>query len=81
MALPQTIVIAMLLLMIWEPPLARPCRHRPAGIAQIALPCAFFCATPKGRAPWYNGTGVMLYITGMMVTAFAIRTVVRAYAP
>ena len=28
---------------------------------------------PKGKAPWYNGTGVVLYVTGMMVTAFALR--------
>ncbi|MBT8409329.1 MAG: bacteriochlorophyll/chlorophyll a synthase, partial [Alphaproteobacteria bacterium] len=23
--------------------------------------------------PWYNATGVSLYVAGMMVTAFAIR--------
>lgn len=28
---------------------------------------------PKGKAPWYNGTGVLFYVTGMMVTAFALR--------
>lgn len=28
---------------------------------------------PKGKAPWYNGTGVTLYVTGMMVAAFALR--------
>jgi chlorophyll synthase len=28
---------------------------------------------PKGRAPWYNGTGVLFYVSGMMVTAFALR--------
>ena len=28
---------------------------------------------PKGKAPWYNGTGVSLYVLGMMVTAVAIR--------
>jgi chlorophyll synthase len=28
---------------------------------------------PKARAPWYNGTGVLFYVTGMMVTAFALR--------
>jgi chlorophyll synthase len=28
---------------------------------------------PKGKAPWYNGTGVTLYVLGMMVTAVAIR--------
>jgi chlorophyll synthase len=29
---------------------------------------------PRGLAPWYNGTGVVLFVTGMMVAAFAIRT-------
>ncbi len=28
---------------------------------------------PKGKAPWHNGTDVMLYVLGMEVTAFAIR--------
>jgi len=28
---------------------------------------------PKGKAPWYNGTGVLLYVSGMMVSAFALR--------
>ena len=30
---------------------------------------------PKGRAPWYNATGVTLYVAGMMVAAFALRGV------
>jgi chlorophyll synthase len=29
---------------------------------------------PKGRAPWYNATGVTLYVSGMMVSAFALRS-------
>ena len=28
---------------------------------------------PRGRAPWYNGTGVTLYVAGMMVAALALR--------
>lgn len=28
---------------------------------------------PKARAPWYNGTGVLLYVAGMMVAAVAVR--------
>jgi chlorophyll synthase len=28
---------------------------------------------PKGLAPWYNGTGVTAYVTGMLVAAFAVR--------
>jgi chlorophyll synthase len=40
--------------------------------AQIAAMRVLF-RDPKGKAPWYNGTGVVLYVTGMMVTAFALR--------
>lgn len=28
---------------------------------------------PKAKAPWYNATGVLFYVSGMMVTAFALR--------
>lgn len=70
MALPQALVVTMLL--IWG---------RPWHALVIALLlCAQFAAMrvllsdPKGRAPWYNGTGVTLYVTGMMVAAFAVRT-------
>ncbi|MDP5053759.1 MAG: UbiA family prenyltransferase, partial [Congregibacter sp.] len=28
---------------------------------------------PLGLAPWYNGTGVTLYVLGMMLSAFALR--------
>ena len=30
---------------------------------------------PRGHAPWYNGTGVTLYVAGMMVAALALRGV------
>ncbi|MFK7869389.1 MAG: chlorophyll synthase ChlG [Roseobacter sp.] len=30
---------------------------------------------PKAKAPWYNGTGVLLYVSGMMIAAFALRGV------
>ncbi len=28
---------------------------------------------PKAHAPWYNGTGVLFYVSGMMIAAFALR--------
>jgi chlorophyll synthase len=31
-------------------------------------------ADPKGKAPWYNATGIAMYVSGMMVAAVAIRT-------
>ena len=30
---------------------------------------------PKAKAPWYNATGVLMYVSGMMVSAFALRSV------
>ncbi len=72
MALPQSIIIALLL--IWGRPW-----HALAVtvllIAQFAAMRVLF-RDPKGKAPWYNATGVMLYVAGMMVTAFAIRGLV-----
>ena len=69
MALPQTFVISLLLL--WGKPL-----HAAAIaallLAQIAA-MRVLLRDPKGRAPWYNGTGVTLYVSGMMVAALAIR--------
>ena len=29
---------------------------------------------PRAKAPWYNATGVTLYVLGMLVAAFALRT-------
>ena len=28
---------------------------------------------PRELAPWYNATGVTLYVAGMLVSAFALR--------
>ncbi|NJM83674.1 MAG: chlorophyll synthase ChlG [Tabrizicola sp.] len=69
MALAQLLVIS--LLVIWGAPW-----HALAVaavlLAQIAAMRVLF-RDPKGKAPWYNGTGVVLYVTGMMIAAFALR--------
>ncbi|MEO1015554.1 MAG: chlorophyll synthase ChlG [Pseudomonadota bacterium] len=31
-------------------------------------------ADPRAKAPWYNATGTSLYVLGMLVSAFAVRT-------
>ena len=70
MALAQLLVIALLL--VWGRPW-----H---ALAITACLIAQFAAMrvllrdPKAKAPWYNGTGVLLYVTGMMIAAFAVRT-------
>ncbi len=69
MALPQAVVIA--LLALWDRPW-----HAlaiAALLAAQALAMRVMLRDPKEKAPWYNGTGVLLYITGMMVAAFALR--------
>jgi chlorophyll synthase len=69
MAVPQVVVAGLLIL--WDRPW-----H---GLAVLALLAAQGAAMrvllrdPRGKAPWYNGTGIVLYISGMMVAAFALR--------
>jgi len=70
MALPQMMVIALLL--IW----GRPWHALAIG---VLLLLQFWAMTimvkdPEAKAPWYNATGVTLFVSGMMVTAFAVRT-------
>ncbi|MEP5674889.1 UbiA family prenyltransferase, partial [Ascidiaceihabitans sp.] len=69
MAVPQVVVIA--LLALWDRPL------HALGVAGVLL-VQFWAMTvmfkdPKAKAPWYNGTGVLLYVSGMMIAAFALR--------
>lgn len=69
MALPQAVVIG--LLVYWDKPY-----HAAAVAALLAVQGALmvrFVAAPKERAPWYNGTGTLLYVIGMLVSAFALR--------
>ena len=41
-------------------------------IAQVALQPRLL-SDPERHAPWYNATGVALYVSGMMIAAFALR--------
>jgi chlorophyll/bacteriochlorophyll a synthase len=74
MAVPQVAVVAFL--MAWDRP------YHAAGVAAVlalqVLAMARLLKAPRERAPWYNGTGVTLYVSGMMVSAFAVRTIVAA---
>jgi len=69
MAVPQAVVIA--LLFLWDRPM------HAAGVT-LVLVIQFWAMKvmfqdPKAKAPWYNGTGVLLYVSGMMIAAFALR--------
>ncbi len=69
MGMAQVLVIAMLV--IWGKPI-----H--AGLVFVLLigqiwAMATLLKDPKAKAPWYNATGVAMYVSGMMITATALR--------
>ena len=70
MALPQFVVAA--LLMAWGQPYQAVAVAALLG-AQLLL-MRRLLVNPRERAPWYNGTGVSLYVSGMLVSAFALRS-------
>ncbi|MEM8548135.1 MAG: chlorophyll synthase ChlG [Pseudomonadota bacterium] len=44
-------------------------------LCQVAL-MPRLLSDPLRFAPWYNGTGIVLYVSGMLITAFALRGLV-----
>jgi len=70
MAMAQIGVIALLLL--WGKPVYA-LSIAALLLAQIAA-MRVLLGDPKGKAPWYNGTGVLFYVSGMMIAAFALRS-------
>jgi chlorophyll synthase len=74
MAVPQIAVIA--ILAVWDRPW-----HGAAIAASLTLQVALMTTllrSPRERAAWYNATGVTLYVLGMLVSAFAVRSVIVA---
>jgi chlorophyll synthase len=74
MAAPQVAVVGLLL--AWGLPV-----H--AGIVAVLLAAqlvlmARLLKAPRDRAAWYNATGTSLYVLGMLVCAFAVRTPLAA---
>ena len=70
MAVPQIAVIV--LLFTWGMPF-----HASAVGLILIVQCLLMVRLlrdPRGLAPWYNATGISLYVLGMMVSAFALRT-------
>ncbi len=72
MAIPQLVVVGLLL--SW-------------GLTYFSIAVALVLITqvvlmskllkqPKELAPWYNATGISLYVFGMLISAFAIRSIV-----
>lgn len=69
MALPQMTVVWLLL--DWGRPLHGAVVALLLGV-QVALMVRFL-GDPPGRATWYSALGVSVYVTGMMVSALAVR--------
>jgi chlorophyll/bacteriochlorophyll a synthase len=71
MVAPQLVVVA--LLAAWGAPLSA------AAVALLVAAQAALMVRllrdPRRLAPWYQGTGVTLYVIGMLVSAFALRPV------
>jgi len=68
MAVPQVAVV--LLLIAWQRPV-----HAIAVALMLLVQLVLmdrFLESPKERAAWYSGLGVMLYVIGMLVSAFAL---------
>jgi chlorophyll synthase len=70
MALPQLVVIAMLV--HWQAP------YHALGVLALLIAqgvlMVWFVKKPVDRALYYSGFGVPLFVAGMMVSAFALRT-------
>jgi chlorophyll synthase len=74
MAVPQAVVIALLL--GWGLTVSALVVTLVLG-AQLIL-MRRLLADPRGRAPWYNATGVSLYVLGMMASAVGLSTIAGA---
>jgi chlorophyll/bacteriochlorophyll a synthase len=68
MAAPQVIVVA--LLASWGLTLHAGIVALSLGLQALAM--RRLLTDPRRLAPWYNGTGVLLYVLGMLATAFGI---------
>ena len=66
---PQILVVVLLL--AWGRPF-HAAAVTAATIAQIVL-MRRLLQKPRELAPWYNATGISLYVTGMLISAFALR--------
>ena len=71
MAVPQVLVIA--LLTYWDKPF-----HALGVMAMLAVQLGamrVLLRDPEGKTPWYQGMGILFYISGMMIAAVALRTI------
>jgi len=76
MALPQVVVVGFLF--GWGMP------YHAAGVASLLVVQLFLMrrllADPRKNAPWYNATGTTLYVSGMLISAFAVGAILTEAA-
>jgi chlorophyll synthase len=73
MALPQLAVAGLLL--SWGRPI-----HAAAILCLLLVQLVLMrrlLADPAARAPWYNATGTTLYVIGMLISAFAVSSLIQ----
>ncbi|WP_298127592.1 chlorophyll synthase ChlG [Brevundimonas sp.] len=71
MAVPQVVVIA--LLVGWDRPIHAAVVALALGLQGLAM--VRLLRDPRRLTPWYNGTGVTLYVLGMMASALAVASI------
>jgi chlorophyll synthase len=69
MALPQFVVVA--LLFAWGQPLFALAVALVLGLQLLLM--LRLLERPRELAPWYNATGITLYVSGMLISAFALQ--------
>lgn len=72
MALPQLVVVRQL--WVWDRPIFSVVVAASV-LSQLGLMIRLL-RDPRRYAPWYNATGTSLYVSGMLVAAFAVRSIV-----
>lgn len=70
MAVPQAVVVGLLLW--WDKPLHALGVATMLGVQLTAM--RVLLRDPEGKTPWYQGMGILFYISGMMIAAFALRS-------
>ncbi len=71
MTVPQVVVIG--LLVLWDKPI-----HALGVTAMLGVQLGamrVLLRDPEGKTPWYQGMGILFYISGMMIAATALRSV------
>ena len=73
MGIPQVVVIA--LMMHWGVPIYAAIV---ASVLTVQIYLMFqLLESPREKAPWYNATGISLYVSGMMASAFALQSLLE----